>query len=471
MDNRSEWSLMAIGEKPLVRYAGMIALAVSLVISHTASAADDSVEPVSPTAEKADDGSSDDAEWMVERRIEEWMDGPGQALKQRDDLNVVQGTSLVVLRTDDERWAKARSLAFQNAYIQAMGKYVASIRQRTSVELIRNYFAEDIPESELRYQEGDAPGSYVERVVRKGAALLEHELDRKLAESGMSGDEIRRLTTPVQKRTALAESIKRRTLTEAFGSAAGLVPIKTFEEVDDEGNSAIGVVAVYSENMRRIADRVSKGKPIRPDPERARGSLGKLIASYRKDELPNEFGVRIKWDEQGYPAIVSFGQWGWSPSNLNKRKRALRRKFAMKQAANDARSNLVTFIRAATRFTEESNVGADMEEAFNLPRGGVPEEVEDSEITDKLVETARIKAEVALTGYRQERSWSARHPLLEGQEIVGMVAWWSPAEEDATRKTIGKEAKHAPSETTLEKQPKTRVSGGLESRDPDLADF
>ena len=52
----------------------------------------------------------------------------------------------------------------------------------------------------------------------------------------------------------------------------------------------------------------------------------------------------------------------------------------MKQAANDARSNLVTFINAATRFTEESNVGADMEEAFNLPRGGVPEEVEDSEI-------------------------------------------------------------------------------------------
>ena len=258
-----------------------------------------------------------------------------------------------------------------------------------------------------------------------------------------------------------------------MGSAAGLIPVKTFEGVDDEGNTAIGVVAVYSERMRHIANQVARGEVIRPDPARSRRPIADQIADFDKNgELPNEFGVRVMWDEQGYPAIVSFGQWGWSPANLSKRKRAQRRKFAMKQAENDALSNLTVFVRASTRFTEESSVGADLEEVFNLPRGGVPEEVEEVEIADKLMETARIKAEVNLTGYTPERRWAARHPLLDDQELVGAVVYWSPAREDAIRKTVGMKAKHAPPKEEPSRNPqKKHVSGSAESRDPDLSDF
>ena len=458
------------GDGAPVRFAAMIALAVSLALNSSllAAADDEDVAPETPVA------STDDAASIVEGMIEEWLqEGPGRAIRERDSLNVVQGTSLVPVKADNQRWGKARSLTFQNAFVQAMGKYMASVRQRTSVSVMRDYFAEDVPESELRYQEGEAADSYVERIVLKSAALAEQTLDQKLAESGMDQDEIQRLTTPVQKRTALAESISRRTLNEAMGSAAGLVPVKTFEGVDDEGNTAIGVVAVYSERMRHIANQVARGEVIRPDPARTRSPIADQIADFDKnEELPNEFGIRVMWDEKGYPAIVSFGQWGWSPANLSKKKRAQRRKFAMKQAENDALSNLTVFVRASTRFTEESSVGADLEEAFNLPRGGVPEEIEAVEIADKLIETARIKADVTLTGFTPERQWAARHPLLDEQELVGAVVYWSPAREDAIRKTVGMKAKHAPPEEELSrKRPKKQVSGSAESRDPDLADF
>ena len=457
------------GDAPF-RFAATIALGVSLALNSSLIVAADNedVAPETPVA------SADDAESIVDGMIEEWLqEGPGRAIRRRDNLNVVRGTSLVPVKADNQRWGKARSLTFQNAFVQAMGKYMASVRQRTSVSMMRDYLAEDIPESELRYQEGEAADSYVERIVRKSAALAEQTLDEKLAESGMDQDEIQRLTTPVQKRTALAESISRRTLNEAMGSAAGLIPVKTFEGVDDEGNTAIGVVAVYSERMRHIASQVARGEVIRPDPARSRGPIADQIADFDKnEELPNEFGVRVMWDEQGYPAIVSFGQWGWSPANLSKKRRAQRRKFAMKQAENDALSNLTVFVRASTRFTEESSVGADLEEAFNLPRGGVPEEVEEAEIADRLIETARIRAEVTLTGYTPERQWSARHPLLDDQELVGAVVYWSPAREDAIRKTIGMKAKHAPpKEESSRKLRKKHVSGSAESRDPDLADF
>ena len=458
------------GDDSPVRFAAMIALAVSLALNSSPLTAADEEAGVAPETTVA---STDDAVAIVEGMIEEWLrEGPGRAIRERDNLNVVQGTSLVPVKADNQRWAKARSLTFQNAFVQAMGEYMASVRQRTSVSVMRDYFAEDIPESELRYQEGEAAGSYVERVVVKEAALVEQTLDQKLAESGMDQEEIQRLTTPAQKRTALAESISRRTLNEAMGSAAGLIPVKTFEGVDDEGNTAIGVVAVYSERMRHIANQVSRREVIRSDPARARDSIADQVAGYRNDELPNEFGVRVMWDDQGYPAIVSFGQWGWSSANLSKKKRAQRRKFAMKQAENDALSNLTVFVRASTRFTEESNVGADLEEAFNLPRGGVPEETEEAEIADKLIERARIEAQVSLTGYTQERLWSARHPLLDEHEIVGAVVYWSPAREDAIRKTVGMEAKHAPpKDEPSQKRPKKHVSDSAESRDPDLADF
>lgn len=463
-----------VGRKELLaRPAGIMALAVFLAISHTVSAAADSAE-ASTATEETTSGSDDDAELMIERMIEEWYEGPtGRGFQERGDLNVVHGTARAALNTNNRRWPKARALAFQDAFIQAMGEYVKSVRQRVSVKLARDYFAEDVPETELRYQEGEAPHSYVERVVRKTAALSEHILDQKLAESGMDRDEFQSLT-PTQKRTTLSERISRDVLTEAVGSAAGLVPVKSFESVDTEGNSAVGVVAVYSEAMRQIANQISKGEVIRPDPHRARSSIESQIFDYGKDELPNEFGVRIQWDEQGYPAIVSFGQWGWSPSNLSKRKRSQRRKFAKEQAGDDARSHLVTFINASTRFTEESNVGTSLEEGFNLPRGGVPEEIEDAEVMDKLVERARIEGSVELTGYTTAREWSARHPLLEEHEIVGVVAYWSPAREDAIRKTTGKEAKHVPPpppESASRKSPKTQTSGSTQGRDSDHSDF
>lgn len=464
-----EWTIR--GGSPL-QLAGMLALAASLVFGFTASAATLDEKTASTTGTDVAE-SSKDAEGMVQDKINEWLqEGPGRDIRARDELNVVWGTSGVVLKADDRRWTKARSLAYQNAFVQAMGNYIRSVRQDNRVKLMRKYFQQDIPEEELKYREGEAPDSYVERVILKSTALAERTLDQKLAESGMSDEEIRRLANLVQKKTAMAERISIEMLNEAVGSAAGLIPVKTFEEIDDEDNTAIGVVAVYSERMRHIANQISSGGVILADPDRKHRSIMDELATYETGELPNEFGVRLWWDERGYPAIVSFGQWGWSSANLSKKKRARRRKFAMEQAGNDALSNLTVFIKAATRFTKKSTRGADIEEFTKVWRSGEAERgLDEATIADKLVKTAKVKARVKLTGYTQERSWSARHPVAKEQEIVGVVAYWSPAREDAIRRTIGEKAKHAAPKKDTQKDRKKRISGGAQSRDPNMADF
>ena len=413
-------------------------LALALIFaSQQALAETDQPTDAGVEAETAAGGANWDANERVLGDIEEWKKNNPMArsLMQRDDVLVVVGTAFVALSADDKRWPKARSLAYQQAFMNAMGEYVSLIRSRVTTRLIQDQFEQDLDESELTFDPEDTVSSKLERVFEKLAILGERKLDQALADSGMGAEEIARLT-PAQKKTTFSDRITRRTTREAFGSAAGLVPIKTFEAIDDQGNTAIGVVAASSRRMRRLATQVARGKSITPDADRARLSVADQLAEMSDEELVDQFGVRVYWDEQGYPTLVSFGQWGFSNEGLDKRKKARRRDFAGRQAENDARSHLVAFIRASTRFTEESTVGADVEEAINVLPDNTVEEIETAKLADELVKKANVTSQAELTGMATLRTWGARHPDLDSQEIVGAIVSWSPAREKAVRAAV-----------------------------------
>ena len=414
-------------------------LALALIFaSQQALAETDQPSSADIEAEMATSGTEGwDANERVLDDIEEWRktNPMARSLMQRDDVLVVVGTAFVALSVDDKRWPKARSLAYQQAFMNAMGEYVSLIRSRVTTRLIQDQFEQDLDESELTFDPDDTVSSKLERVFEKLAILGERKLDQALADSGMNAEEIARLT-PAQKKTTFSDRIRRRTTREAFGSAAGLVPIKTFEAIDDEGNTAIGVVAASSRRMRRLATQVARGRSITPDADRARLSIADQLAEMSDEELVDQFGVRVYWDEQGYPTLVSFGQWGFSNEGLDKRKKARRRDFAGRQAENDARSHLVTFIRASTRFTEESTVEADVEEAFNVLPDNTVEEIETAKLADELVKKANVTSQAELTGMATLRAWGARHPDLDKQEIVGAIVSWSPAREKAVRAAV-----------------------------------
>jgi hypothetical protein len=443
-------------------------LAFQQVLAQTDEPTDSGTE-----AEVAVGGANWDANKRVLDDITEWKrtNPMARSLQQRDDVLVVEGTAFVALNADDKRWPKARSLGYQQAFMDAMGKYVSLIRSRVTSRLIREQFEEDLDESELTFDPEDSVSSQLERISEKVAILGERKLDQALSNSGMNEEEIARLT-PAQKKTTFSDRMTRRTTIEAFGSAAGLVPIKTFEAIDNEGNTAIGVVAASSRRMRGLSTRIARGKSIAPDADRARRSIAEQLAEMHDDELVDQFGVRVYWDEQGYPVIVAFGQWGFSNEGLNKRKIARRRDFAGAQAENDARAHLVTFIRAATRFTEESTVGADVEEAFNvMPDNTVEEgEVETARLADVLVKKASVTSQAELTGMATSRTWSARHPDLESQEIVGAVVTWSPAAEKAVRAAVRDD--EPPEPPAQQERPAPRGTSTRQSReDMDSSDF
>ena len=173
--------------------------------------------------------------------------------------------------------------------------------------------------------------------------------------------------------------------------------------------------------------------------------------------------------------IIAFGQWGWSTKALTAAQRDRRYRFARNQAAAQARSYLAEFIQANAQFTSSSFVGDAIDEAVRVSGDGFREYLSGTEIVDRVVEEARIRAAVQLTGLGTLRTWSAPHPVAEHQELTGAVAYWSPAREDEVRASLGLEAKHPAPEPEPEpesEQPQPTASGTAESKDlMDASDF
>ena len=448
-----------------------LVFSLSLASGAAAQSDEDSSAPEGAEVASADAAEEWDAGERVRELMAEWKatDPIAQQLLARDDIAVVDGEARAPLRTDQERWGKVRSLTYTEAFSEAMKEYVLRIRATHTNRLLRKHFEEDIDESELIYRPGVSAEDIVSRVAIKAATLTERKLDQALVESGMNPSEIARLTPP-QKKVTFSKRIVVEATTKAVGSAAGLVPIKTFEAFDDEGNSAIGVVAVRSPRMRNLASQLSGRRTIRPDEDRVRIPISDQIGALSDEELINEFGPRVWWDEHGYPTIVAFGQWAWSPEGLDKREKARQRAFAIEQAEGDASFHLSMFANASARFDELEQKGTETEKFYLLSPDGSVSEEETVKVIDKMWQDAQVDSALTLTGLEVQREWFSPHPDVEGHELVGVVVSWSPAQEDRIRAELGKKPKHKPVEKTVRKS--SVSSGTSESRDlMDPADF
>lgn len=417
--------------------------------------------------------SREGANQIVDRLIDDWKvrDATFRSLEQRG-VSVIEGLADVGLHANHADWGKARSLAYTRAYLDAIGAFVRRTNEEITTQTVRDflYDATSIPVG----ADEDA-ASYLDRIDRKAEALLETQLDQELKEAGMSDEELAELSG-AQKIPRYRDALVREVTSLAFGQAAGLVPLKTFEAIDCDGNSSVGVVAAFSTRMRALAEQVHNGEPIRPNPDRAGPSLRDRIAALTDEDLATQFGVRIWWDQDGYPVLVAFGQWGWSTKALTSAQRDRRYRFARNQAAIQAKSYLAEFIQANAQFTSSSFVGATIEEAVRVSGDGFNEYVSGTEIVDRMVEEARTESTVQLTGLSTLRTWSSQHPVAEHQELTGAVAYWSPAQENAVRASLGLDAKHPEpepaAEAAAEPEEQPAVSGTVESKDVmDASDF
>lgn len=436
-------------------------------VAHAQIAESDDIE-----VENVIDDDTPGADELVQGDMDEWeIDDPRARRFRAAGLSIYKHVQNVGVSVDDPRWGQSRSIAYQAAFQEVTGEFVGQVRREIAADQAGRLFSDRPDPSELVYRDTDNARTYIGRIVQKLGVLAEEKLDRALSEAGLSEREIEGLTPP-NKITAYSREFRQQTMQRAFGSAAGLIAVKTFERIDDKGRSALGVVAVYSQNMRDIAERIGSGQAILADSEKARApifdQLARITGSFSDDAMTDTFGVRVMWDEKGYPTVVSFGQWAWSPVGASDRQRSRRREVAAIQAKNIASAQMASFINSRTEFTNAGTIGERIDETINVYDDNTVSEGENNMIDDIVDESSKVGARVELSGMKTLHTWGGRHPDAPQHRLVGAIVVWSPALEDEVREMMGE----VPENKIPESESRPDLSSTRQSLDMmDMSDF
>lgn len=253
--------------------------------------------------------------------------------------------------------------------------------------------------------------------------FLVAKLDNALRAEGVDPNDNEAAAAAV-KRIAASEQYRKTISTMARSEVVGMQAMCSFEGVPSGEKGQIGVVAIWSPKLGRMAAAMAGGGSLP-------GGVGKRPI---KEQIPSDkkvllstFGVQQKIDENGKLVLVSYGQAGAasaSPMSAN---------AAYDKAKHNAMAALREFAGETVAVAKDS-LQAETEQDY---------EDETSDYEDQSAFSKRTKATadaMNIAGIAQVKSWECKHPL-SGRMVYGVVCSWSP--ESAARAQSMKRAMDA----------------------------
>ena len=232
-----------------------------------------------------------------------------------------------------------------------------------------------------------------------------------------------------------------RSTRNAIGSAAGLLPVQTFEGWDGSGKYAVGVVIRGGLDTETIAECLRyKMRPVLSRPE---AGLKVADAIPTDDELVSQFGVRLFFDEKGVPALLSFAQWGSAYTGTDEDEAEDAMDHAMIQAEALANEQLTTFINSTITVSESSDKGESKSTDVVFDPNGMPTEEKLVSYIDSAMKSSTVKGSDTMIGRSTVVKKVVVHPQSE-QKLAVCVRMWSFGQYDAMKRVI---ERPKPSET------------------------
>ncbi len=397
-------------------------------------------------------------------QVDDWLNGAGAGLaakSERGEVFLGQGFGVVKANPDSRDWADHRIMAYKEALMGAQGQFIEWEGIRARAETVSRFFDARGDRSQMPTFEPEElrNTNKLAELLDKAMALAGGMLDEQLRELGIDPEEFK--AAPAEKRARLFEnSISENIAINARASLTGLVPVKTFEAHDADGNHAIAVVVVSSDKMRQfVYDMKNSRGDMAPNPERASPVPLRDQFAADKQALIKEFGIRKMFDENGYPVLISFGQAGTGYSGSDFSQKMDARKGAFLYAQADAYANFA-YLLNSTGTADLETVRSSRKTTDGIATLEQDNVVQSEETRMELVKT--INNEIAargsisdLPGTRQLMRWTAKHPQY-GNEINGVVYIWHPLSEQNARAMRD----FKPTRTTQSAQlPQNRSSG------------
>jgi len=330
-------------------------------------------------------------------------------------------TATVAVDETNPQWAKWRIVAYKKAYTKIKQDFLEEIYGKMVGTTLQEYFNDD-SDTRLDFPVPGDPRalSRTDEIWDKLFALSGSKLDKALEDLGIDPAQYN-AAPPEQRKKLFKNNLIEKSVTKAAGQLGGLIPIKTFEGFDSKGNYTIGVIAMYYGKLKQLAyDIVKKREPMLSK------KSGNPIASYlpaTKKELANAFGIRLVFDENGAPALISYGQWSYLYKGKNQKKLDRAHDFAEKKAKTEAEKQTVQFLNSSAFYKQMAETSALNEEEAIMDRDGNIRQEEMATMIDKLEESMNVHFSGDMRGIKPYKRWSYKHP--NGHEIVGVVTVWT----------------------------------------------
>lgn len=351
--------------------------------------------------------------------FDEFADQHGISYGEDNDGKVFfTGRATVSLAETDPAYAKALSMAFDEAMLNMQAEFVREVFGKQTEITRQKLFSDD--STNAREFEKLPPEGRLSQIFNKITELAGAQLDSALAELGVSGADG---LTEERKKVLMADSLIQEISTRAFGSMQGLVPVQSsITKADGSGNYEVGVIAIMSDKTRQIATDM---RQKRASLIKGKGRELKSVLPANNEGFLGEHGIRLIYNEAGAPVIISYGQWSFLPDTdgyINNRKR----EAATEQAMARADAAVAAFINRAIEFKRSAQSAKDVEKSITETVTGTDVSLAEKtakEIIDITSKDVSARSEMNLRGLRTLKRWSAKD--ANGVQYVGVVRFYS----------------------------------------------
>ena len=331
-------------------FAALVAPAV--LLAQDVQPAQEAVSPETVQASAAETKASVKGKTLLKEAFKSFADELGitYGAATPDGRLYSKGQSAVDADVASPQFVKSRSMAYERAYLDAIARFMIDCYGRETTARVAEFYGNQSSDAE------DSPVAKAKDLNEKIGLLAEAKVDKALAEEGVPAEKYASAGI-VEKRTLLRDAIAIETANKALHQSSGCIPVKTFEARGEDGRYYIGVVVRYDRTSKTLAECFRR--KVRPALVKE-GGLTVRQALPPEDEIVNNFGVRLYFDESGTPALLSFGQFGSSYTGKSERMAERAEEQALRQARMLADSGLTAFISSFVDAAESSTVSEEI---------------------------------------------------------------------------------------------------------------
>ena len=323
------------------------------------------------------------------------------------------GASIVSKPLDDKGWMGSRTLAYTQAVLDAkstMAEFLSVELQSNRSLLLESFGNEAAPPLVEAMQK---PLSIMDKASKLTGLALDNEI--KKFDSDWDGTN----KTDTERDVRLADQRSLITLDLSSKSRAflqGTTPIFTAEGPDDEGQYTVVVGIVWSPRSTLVAESIYNPTVAPPRGPKKLLSVQDRLNALSDEELAGSLGLRIWWDQDGLPVIISFGQVSGKGNKT----------LAKKNSTSIAFLQVTQFI--SEQIESENFYAANQDTRYY--EDGSYEAFDDGKFQSAIRGGSKL---VLVQGLGTIHYKKIYHPITNKKIVVNVMAW-SPASNKLARK-------------------------------------